>query len=324
MEKTNEYKNRKKAGGYDKARYEWRKQFAEEIEKYDDLPLELEKSQYPKSAVSLKQNPDRESKVKWVFLTEEGTPLCSAKRSGWHPTENPSYCARLDISKINGRCKLHGGTMGRGIHHPQYRHGKSSKARDGKLFQYYQEALQDPEPHKLDAEIALIDGRINELLDGIGEHGGAEVFKAIVDAFRSVNRYKKSKDEFKEQEAFLRLEEAVEDGREHYNSWKEINTLMDQRRRMAIAETKRLEVSERMMPASQVQALIFGIVDAIRQEIDDRILLQKITARFNEVIGEPIFSTNGSAGSFIPERRYLAQGFEGIDDAIDGEWDEEA
>jgi hypothetical protein len=297
-----------------KERYRIRKR---NNKKYGDLPLEVVGTDYAPGSVSVMQNPQKNRSIKWLFLDVKGRKLCSAKRYTWEPKE-PFYCTRLPENET-GRCKLHGARSLRGIMSPNFRHGRKGKFKNSQLFTYYKQALEDPDKHNLDSEISLIDARINELLDSLSDGGGIETFKAVTDAFKSVRIARKSADSYKEEEAYNRLEEVVEDGKAQYNIWKEVHTLMDQRRKMALAEVRRQEISQNMMPAHQVQALIFAIVDAIRAEVEDKDVIQKILTQFNTILGEAVFDVNVIPEPSGSKRKRLK---EGEPHAIDGEWED--
>lgn len=67
----------------------------------------------------------------------------------------------------NGRCRIHGGATPSGIALPQFRTGRYSKALPGGLRERYEQALGDEELLSLRDEVALLDARIAETLDGL-------------------------------------------------------------------------------------------------------------------------------------------------------------
>jgi hypothetical protein len=55
------------------------------------------------------------------LLNEAGIPVCGAKR------QNKDDICMSQFVMENGRCRIHGGSVPRGVTHPSYIHGKSSK-----------------------------------------------------------------------------------------------------------------------------------------------------------------------------------------------------
>src|SRR5215510_9140885 len=132
-----------------------------EIAQYDELALDREN--WPEKAVRVAPNPDRKSRIKYLFYAEDDVPLCSAKRASWTPDE-PKYCGS-DIITQSGRCTKHGGNPVSGMAHYKYKDGRHSKNLPSHLAGKYQEAQDDPELFSLKSEVLLIDAKINSLLE---------------------------------------------------------------------------------------------------------------------------------------------------------------
>lgn len=292
-----------------------------EIREWDDLPLSLEKSQYPPGAVSLQQNPDKTSRVIWLFLDANGNALCSAKRAEWTP-ENPIYCGGAPLVGENGeagtgRCKKHGGTTATGILHHRFGKGRHTRSMPARLLARYKDALEDPDMHQLDKEIALIDAQIDTLLSKLGEYGGDEIFKDISTSFKALKLASKSGDKFKANEAFAKLEEVVATGHHEAYSWNTIQKLIEQRRKLVLAEAKRLQLTEQFVPVAKVNLLIFAMVDAVKEEITDKDVLERISQRLFRLIDQEGGSGFGERPS-RPDQRY----FQPSSEFVEGEFEE--
>lgn len=95
-------------------------------------------------------------------LNENGRTICGSRRSNWK--EDPRPCGVTAVM-ANGRCRIHGGATPNGVAHPNYIHGKSSRyATPSALKDAYEQALLEQSPLSLYDNIALIDARINQLL----------------------------------------------------------------------------------------------------------------------------------------------------------------
>lgn len=144
----------------------------------------------------------------------------------------------------NGRCRVHGGATPRGLASPHWRHGRHSRALFGLLADYYANAKGDPDYLSLADEIALIDGRINELFT-----------------------------------------QALED--ERAPSWSAIGRLIEQRRRLVETEHKRLEAAKQMLTREQARELVVTILEIIRNNIDDRMALERIQRDIIRLVTPP-------------------------------------
>jgi hypothetical protein len=70
-------------------------------------------------------------------------------------------------------CRFHGGKVPRGPALPQFRHGRYSRFLPSRLAATYQTAAKDPELLSLRRELALVDARLDDLLQRVdtGESG---------------------------------------------------------------------------------------------------------------------------------------------------------
>lgn len=90
-------------------------------------------------------------------------PICGAKKK-----RGRGVCSST-LLYPNGRCRVHGGATPAGPASVHFKHGRHSKLlKDIKgLNAHYERALADPDLLNLDAEIALIDARIGQLLEKV-------------------------------------------------------------------------------------------------------------------------------------------------------------
>ena len=107
-------------------------------------------------------------------------PKCGQVHKGCtaHSKHRDAEGNLVPCKQVNGlnphtkKCYKHGGTTPGGMASPHYKHGKRSRYLKDitcpKIAAGYKAALLDPELHSLDAEIALMQSRIGELLRGLG------------------------------------------------------------------------------------------------------------------------------------------------------------
>lgn len=225
------------------------------------------------------------SKVKEIFYNADGRAQCSAKLSSWTPDE-PKRC-RSVILMTNGRCRKHGGATPSGMASVHYRNGRHSKYLPERLIERYQEALSDPEMHSLEGEIALVDARISDLLGSSDEGGATNIFLEIADAWTALEYAKADGVDFEIIKAERRISKAIVEGKQEQLIWEEIRQLQEQRRKLVLAEAKRLQITNQMVTVEKVNLLIAALLDAMRQRLmplaNGRQLLAKISEDFMRI-----------------------------------------
>ena len=157
---------------------------------------------------------------------------------------------RCKARAVTGRsvCYHHGGKTPRGTALPQTTHGRYSQDLPTQLADRYQAAQADPDLLSLRDEIALMSTRIGELLSTIT--------------------------------AGQRTDEAQA-------TWEAISLLIDQRRKLAEAERKRLVDMQQMITAEQAAVLVATLTDAVRRHVDDPAVLSAIAADVDRILTRP-------------------------------------
>src|SRR5689334_3929698 len=96
---------------------------------------------------------------------------------------------------VRGRttCRMHGGTQPVGIASPSYKHGRRSryaKHMPIALLEQYEATLTDPNALALDAELAVTDARIAQLLERLDGAESPEAWRRLADAVDRVQAAK--------------------------------------------------------------------------------------------------------------------------------------
>jgi hypothetical protein len=198
--------------------------------------------------------------------------ICGAKtRSGGKCQNNP-------VTGRN-RCRMHGGKSApAGITHHNYKTGRYSKAIPARLRARYEESLADPELLSLRSEVSLTDTRLTELMERAAENTAgsekwAEMRLAILNLEAILNdRSSKKSAEKRALDLRVALEQAKKiaqaacgDGQ----TWKEIESLLDLRRKLTDTEQKRLERMNQFITAQEAFALIGQVLESIKRHIPD-------------------------------------------------------
>jgi hypothetical protein len=225
------------------------------------------------------------SRVTTILYNDKGTRTCSAKRASWTP-DDPKICASTSLYE-NGRCKKHGGATPKGIASPHFKTGKHSRHLPSRLLDKYQEALEDPELMSLESDLALVQARINDLLEQLDEGGAGKIMLEVSDAVDSFEYANQDNDRKAMREAWRRIKEAVEKGKTESSVWAELYLMRDQKRKLTLAEAKRLQTMDQMIKVTQVNLLISALLDAVRQNVSDKTALAKISEAFVRITQGP-------------------------------------
>lgn len=192
---------------------------------------------------------------------------------------------------------MHGGATPNGVALPQFVAGRQSKNLPSRLAVRYQESLADSDLLALRSEMALTDARLDDLLGRVDTGEAGETWKSLRLTFaagakalltwnekRGTVDGEKAKDDF-----FLAWETVgilIAEGAQDYQAWDEVHKMVEQRRRLAETETKRLEKMGQMITADRAMNLIGAMLGLVRENVTDRNVLSKIAAGLDRLAAE--------------------------------------
>lgn len=181
---------------------------------------------------------------------------CGAK------TRAGGLCKRAPMA--NGRCRLHGGLTPSGVAAPSFRHGRYSKYLPGGLLERYRTALGDQELLGLRDEIALVDARLQELVEALPDATAA------------------STEEIRE-------------------AWGEVLHVTGQRRVLVESERKRLVETQQMISSERAMVLVTALVDVVRRHVRDHDTLRAISGDLGGLLsgayGQPALGSGLGPGA---------------------------
>ena len=194
-------------------------------------------------------------------------PQCEAKakRTG-ERCKNPAVAGRA-------KCRLHGGKSPAGVRSATFKTGRYSRSLPARLAERYAEAQADEKLTEMRDEIALIDARLAELLGRIDTGESGTLWIRVVKAFHDYDEHRGG---IHDRDKYTALSAAIEDGLADHANWLEIREAIEQRRRLAESEHKRLKDLQQMMTTEQAMTLLGGVVATIRDHVKDADLLRAI------------------------------------------------
>lgn len=203
--------------------------------------------------------------------------VCGAKTRAGTPCQN--------YAMPNGRCRMHGGKSLNGIAATDQRAGlKYSKYLPGRLLDRYQTAVNDSELLELRQEVALIDTRLTDLLKRVDTGESGKLWADTLATWEDMKTAVSERDKKKQQQAAAKLDGLIGKGAADYQAWSEIQTTIEQRRRLVESERKRLVEMQQYITSQQAMTLVAAMIGIIKENVRDRDALQNISTAVNGLV----------------------------------------
>jgi len=157
-------------------------------------------------------------------------------------------------------------------------------------------SMENPNQLSSAIGIALMDGRLSDLLARVDTGESGETWRSLRETYRAAekaltkwNRAGDTVDGIKAKTEFFQAHETIgaliAEGAADYQAWDEVRHVIEDRRRQAETEIRRVEKAEGMMTPAQVDAHMAAVmammISVVRNYVRDRDTLGKIAAQFN-------------------------------------------
>ena len=172
-----------------------------------------------------------------------------------------------------------------GIAHPNFRHGRRSKALAGINLDDYHAALEDTNIHNLTDELALTDALVNRLVERIGSGDSLAIMKKLRTewgGFEAAHGRGDAEDAASHLDALGSL---IRRGASLTEQVEEVSRLVDRRRKLADSHHRQFTTAQRSMQRDEVMALVGALVSAVRRHVVDPTQLRAIQADIGLAIG---------------------------------------
>jgi hypothetical protein len=183
------------------------------------------------------------------------------------------------------RCRMHGGKSLVGTSCPQYRSGRYSAYVPERLRARYEQAEDDVELLSLRDELALTDARLMDLLSRVDLGESGHLWTDLKKAYRAFTLAKRSEDVTRMHTTLARMEHLIESAVDDHQAWTVIGELIEQRRRLAESEGKRMVMLQQTITAEQALAMMRAIVDILTRHVLDRKVLSDIVVELQRIAG---------------------------------------
>jgi len=168
-------------------------------------------------------------------------------------------------------CRMHGGKSLSGVDSPRFKTGRYSRYLPDRLVERHEEALNDAESMRLDDEIALVNTKLQDVLERLHQDGeGPGAWQQLRDAHQRLEQAVARDDANATHTGLVMLGEAIAGGRDESTAWRMILELIEQRRRLVDTERKRLLDEDQVITVDRLMVLVGALVDIIRRNVASR------------------------------------------------------
>lgn len=180
----------------------------------------------------------------------------------------------------NGRCRIHGGKSLAGIAAPGYKDGRYSKVLPKRMREAYAQALDDPQLLEQREQIAVLDARLLDLLGRVDTGESGALWQKLMQARMDLIAAKQGGDTVGQIVALNAILDLIGQGHADYRAWGELQSVLEQRKRLVESERKRLVEMQQMVTSQQAMGLITAIIESVKRNVTDRAALAAIQTDF--------------------------------------------
>src|SRR4051812_28166064 len=156
---------------------------------------------------------------------------CGAKRRDGGQCRQPGM--------KNGRCRMHGGSTPTGLASPHTRSGRWSKMMPKRLRSRFELASNDAELLSLRTEVAALDAKMVGCFEELRDNAGPDS-RTVLEQINDIVEHVKIWDSTTAEQRLQALAEAVRPHRDAESTWVEIRSLMNQKAKLVMQESRRM------------------------------------------------------------------------------------
>lgn len=202
---------------------------------------------------------------------------CEAKRRDGQPCTHWA---------IRGRkvCRMHGGASpAPGPNHPAWKHGRYSTVVPRGIKNLYHMGRNDPNILEMLDELAILDARAAELLARVASGESEERWNQAREALRVVLSFQAQDDTENTVEAIGELSKIMFAAND-YEPWRELQAIVDLRRKVANTERSRLVAAHQTVTVAQLLAFVASVSSIIVGRVTDPVLRSQIAEDIRRLI----------------------------------------
>lgn len=182
---------------------------------------------------------------------------------------------------------MHGGATPRGLALPQTIHLRYSSALPQRILGDFEASRSDPELLELGNQIALTDARILDVLRRVDHGESGARWRELNAAWRCYRNAVKAKDPDAMAEALGDIGQVIDAGEGDWRAWREVGTLVEQRRRLVETERRRLVDLRQVVTSEQLLLVSHALLSAVLKRVHDQPTREAISVDFREILDRP-------------------------------------
>ena len=178
----------------------------------------------------------------------------------------------------SSKCYHHGGRSLKGIAAPSFATGRYSAALPVRLRDTYQQSVSDPDLLELRSGVALLDSLLAEAIGKLDTGESGKVWDDLRATWRDLRHTTGTTPQAKDRRnaLMLRLGDLIETGSAYNTAINDVQTLLDNRRKLTRDEAARLKSMNAMIGAEQAMSLVQSLAVLVRENVTDQTALRAI------------------------------------------------
>lgn len=165
------------------------------------------------------------------------------------------------------KCRMHGGKSLRGSEVATFKNGRYSKYLPSQLDELYREALADPDLLELGDHIALLEGRIKEVLAAHAEGEPVPRWSDLREQFDALATSILGGNQEEINAGLAAVFETLDAGAKWDSTWDQVLAAMEQLRKLSDTEIKRKKDLNQMVPIERVVVLMAAVGHAVKRNV---------------------------------------------------------
>ena len=150
-----------------------------------------------------------------------------------------------------------------------------------------QASLTDPDRLAMESELAVIDARINDVLQRVDSGESGQLWRQLGETWKLYEKARRSSNAATMGTALVEIGDLITSGHADREAWADVLNLINRRQRLVESERKRRIEEHQMISTEQALAIMGQLVNAVRAHVRDPAALQAITNEFVRLTGRP-------------------------------------
>jgi hypothetical protein len=186
---------------------------------------------------------------------DNGERACGAKRTGWQ--DHKMRCRAFgNLDNDNNRCQHHGGTTPRGLESPHFQHGGYSQYLPDSLGDRMDDFMKDPNIASVREELALLGTRLSSKLEELEDGPSRDLWEQLEDAVDELEAARRRGDGDAVAACLNQITRLVRNGAQEQEKWEDVFDIVEQRRKLAETENKRMKQSSNTLTVEEASMLV--------------------------------------------------------------------